>query len=551
MKRKILLSITLILFVIVSKAQLNGVYTIGGLSPDYPTFSAAVTALTTVGISGAVTFNVRSGNYVEKISIPSIAGASSTNLITFQSQVGDSTAVILVDSASASSANNYTLALTGADFIVIQKMTIQRNGNDTYASVISIGNNSDNNKFLNNRILGISANTFSADNALVTDAAGGTTIDTNNVFSYNFFENGSLGMNYNGQSATVLESHTTVTNNVFRNQYARYISMLFQSGAVIAGNDCVTHFSYGSMNGIFLATGLNGLITGNKVLMSSSSGYGIYLASVDGTSNSPVNVSNNMVYVGGNGSNYGLALSGCTYVGVYYNSINITGSGAISRCFFVTNTTLEIDVLNNVFVNAGGGHAYFVTVGSNTGINISDFNDLYTSGPILGFWLAFKPDLAAFQAASGMEANSVSADPMFNAVDDLHANGLAINDIGTPLPAIVNIDFDSDPRSATTPDLGADEFTPPVSVGDFSTENALDVYPNPTSGYTVVGGLNATDGECKILVRDLRGREVIMSTINGSSQKTSLDLSSLDDGVYVLTAITEQRVIGKMLHILH
>src|SRR5688572_28492659 len=117
MKRKILLSISLLLFVIVSKAQLNGVYTIGGASPDYPTFSAAVTALTTVGISGAVTFDVRSGTYVEKISIPSIAGASSANLITFQSEVGDSSAVILVDSASASSANNYTLELTDADFI--------------------------------------------------------------------------------------------------------------------------------------------------------------------------------------------------------------------------------------------------------------------------------------------------------------------------------------------------------------------------------------------------------------------------------------------------
>jgi len=552
MKRKILLSISLLLFVIVSKAQLSGVYTIGGVSPDYATFSSAVTALTTVGVSGAVTFDVRSGTYVEKISIPAIVGASSTNLITFQSEVGDSAAVILVDSASATSTNNYTLQLTDADFITIQKMTIQRNGTGDYASVISIGNNSVNNIFLNNHILGITATTFNTDNSLVTDAAGGTSVDSNNVFSYNFFENGSLGMNYNGQSATVLESRTSVTNNVFRNQYGRYISMLWQSGPVIAGNDCATNSTYGTMNGIFLATGLKGLISRNKVLMPFTSGYGIYLANLDGTSNSPVNVSNNMVLVGGTGSASGLALSACSYITVYYNSIHVTGTGATSRCFFVTNNpTLGIDVLNNVFVNTGGGHAYFVTFGSEPGIHISNFNDLYTSGASIGFWLAFRTDLAAFQAASGMEANSVSADPVFNAADDLHANGGAINDIGTPLAAIINIDFDGDPRSGTTPDLGADEFTPNVSTEDFSNEDALEVYPNPTSGYTVLGGLNAADGECKILVRDLRGREMFVSTINGSSKKTSLDLSSLAEGVYVLTVVSGQRVIGKMLHVMH
>jgi hypothetical protein len=553
MKRKILLTISLLLFVIVSNAQLNGVYTIGGASPDYTTFSAAVTALTTVGVSGAVTFNVRNGTYVEKISIPAIAGASSASTITFESEVGDSSAVIIVDSASASSTNNYTLQLIGADFITIKNITIQRNGAGTYASVISIGNNSVNNKILNNHILGITATTFNADNSLVTDAAGGTTIDSNNVFSNNFFENGSFGMNYNGQSATVLEGRTSVTDNVFRNQYARYISMAFQSGPVIQGNDCATNSSYGSMDAIFLASSLKGLIARNKILMSSNSGSGIYLIGVDGTSNSPFIVANNMVHVGGPGTDYGLSMNSCSNFTVYYNSINLTGPGATSSCFYVTNSgSLGIDVLNNVFVNAGGGYAYYASVLGAAGIHISNFNDLYTSGAALCFWTSSTvADLAAFQSASGMEANSVSADPLFIAADDLHANGSAINDIGTPLAAPINIDFDGDLRSGTTPDLGADEFTPFVSTGDFSNEDALEVYPNPTSGYTVLAGLNVADGECKIIVRDLRGCEILMSTINGSSKKTSLDLSSLAEGAYVLTFITDQRVIGKMIHVMH
>ena len=57
-------------------AQLSGTKTIGS-GGDYASFTAAVTALTSQGVSGAVTFNVLNGTYNEQIQIGSIAGASS------------------------------------------------------------------------------------------------------------------------------------------------------------------------------------------------------------------------------------------------------------------------------------------------------------------------------------------------------------------------------------------------------------------------------------------------------------------------------------------
>ena len=322
MKRKILLSTSFLFLFLVSNAQLNGTYTVGGATPDYATFTDAVNALISNGVNGAVTFDVRSGTYNEKISIPAIGGASSANTITFQSEAGDSSAVILVDPASTASTNNYTLQLTDADFITIKKMTIQRSGTGTYASVIAITNNSVNNKFLNNHILGIVATSSSTNNSLVYAASGGTSIDSNNVFTQNFFENGSYGMYYNGQSTTVLEGRTSITNNVFRNQYSRYISMLYQSNPTIAGNDFYTISTYTTMYGIYLSSNLNGLIARNKVMLPSNSGYGIYLTSVDGTSNAPFNIANNMIHIGGNGTAYGIYVSRRTYISLYYNSVN-------------------------------------------------------------------------------------------------------------------------------------------------------------------------------------------------------------------------------------
>jgi len=72
-----------------------GTYTIGGFNPDYSNWQAAVNALNTLGICGPITFNVRSGSYIEHIEIGNIVGTSANNTVTFQAESGDSTDVIL------------------------------------------------------------------------------------------------------------------------------------------------------------------------------------------------------------------------------------------------------------------------------------------------------------------------------------------------------------------------------------------------------------------------------------------------------------------------
>ena len=69
-----------------SLAQLSGTYTIdpnGSGTSNYASFAAATAALTTSGVSGAVTFNVKEGTYTEQVSFGSYTGASAANTITF------------------------------------------------------------------------------------------------------------------------------------------------------------------------------------------------------------------------------------------------------------------------------------------------------------------------------------------------------------------------------------------------------------------------------------------------------------------------------------
>ena len=77
-------------------AQLNGNFTIGGTSPDYPTIADALNDLSTDGVNGPVTFLIRSGVYAEGIELYGpITGISAANTVTFQSEASDSTSVTI------------------------------------------------------------------------------------------------------------------------------------------------------------------------------------------------------------------------------------------------------------------------------------------------------------------------------------------------------------------------------------------------------------------------------------------------------------------------
>ncbi|MCB9265036.1 MAG: hypothetical protein H6558_08435 [Lewinellaceae bacterium] len=77
--------------------------------------------------------------------------------------------------------------------------------------------------------------------------------------------------------------------------------------------------------------------------------------------------------------------------------------------------------LNNLFSNTGGGFAFQAT--SANVVSLSDFNDLYTTGPTLLSWAGTGyATLADWQAANSFDANSLSADPMFISDTSYRAN---------------------------------------------------------------------------------------------------------------------------------
>ena len=439
------------------RVALSGTYTIGGTNPDFETFNGAVAALNSEGVVDAVLFNVRNGTYTEQISLLPYAGPDVPNTVTFQSESGDSTAVVL--QFSSNSTDNYTVDLKGADGITFRNMTIQAT-DLSFGRVLSIGDSANNNRIENCILQGINTSGFDDNLAVIYS---GTSLDINNSFVNNSILNGSAGMFYGGLNSTLagLETGTIIDNNRFQNQSFVGLYVPNQNSIKIRNNIIEANAAVDGGYGMYLEnTEFMIEVSGNQIFGSSGGYTGIYLVYCDADSNNRGLIANNFIQLGGNGAwgTFGLYPDESTYQDFYHNNIHITNVSDFNSAALLFYHGTDIRLVNNIFANVGGGYA--IDNNSTTNVTFSDFNNLYATGTNLGSWDADQIDLAAWQAASGMDINSLSVDPLFTSESDLHVSNISLYQAGTPLGSVTT-DIDGDIRDPLNPDIGADEFTPP------------------------------------------------------------------------------------------
>ncbi len=443
-----------------ASAQLSGTKVIGTAPSDYLTFTDAVSALTSQGISASVIFEVKPGTYNERITIGAITGASASKTITFRSQGNDSSAVTLSYASSASGINNFVVYLNDADYINFSYMTIARTGTDNYAQVIEMSNGATHNTFQYCNIEGTTAASITTFTVLV----GSTTTleDSYNSFLNNTFIGGSYGLNFLGQGSSMLDPGLVISDNVFKNQNYRGIYITNQDGALITGNTIITNSANNSYYGIYGMYANNATrILKNKLAL--SMGSGIYLTNSATTGVNSILIANNFISVAGSSTNFGMYLNQVQYINIYYNSVNLTTSSTGRAINISGASSSNLDLLNNSFVNAGGGYAIYVDANTNTPLLQCDNNNLFTTGTNVGFWKASgnQATLALWRTASTFDMTSISANPLYVSATDLHVTSGALNAVGsinlnsgTP----VGDDIDGQSRNSLKPDIGADEF---------------------------------------------------------------------------------------------
>lgn len=445
---------------------LTGLYTVGGPGADFPDLDSVAYRLNSCGVSGPVTFHLASGTYNEQMYLDGVSGVSATNTITFEPDPANTTPVVVEFDATSSA--NYVFGFHDMSYVTVRGITLNALGS-TYARVIDLTGEGSNIVIENNILNGKpAANSSSHNVTVITTTSGGGNNYNNCRIANNEINGGSFGVYLNGNGVSSQETGNVVDSNTVTDYSWSGISINAQSGALVRGNIVRSQNAYTTGYGIYSEDNTGLQVIGNQVVAyGTGDAYGLYVSGDEGTSTAPNMFINNMVSaLSATDEAYGMYLYNSSYIRAYNNSFFIDGgSAANGRALYVntssTTTYGNNELINNNFISKGPGVAVEFNSTAATGgyVTTQNYNNFYGLSAELGrFGTTSAADLAAWQTASGLDANSVSGDPVYAAPDDLHAYAAASDNTGTPLAAVTT-DIDGDARSATTPDIGADEYT--------------------------------------------------------------------------------------------
>jgi len=442
--------------VVVCGTGLAGTFTVGAPGNDFASLTQANEVLHTCGIAAPVVFEIAPGEYEEQIDIAAVMGSSAVNTVTFTSSTGNAADVVVKFEGTAT-ANNYVIKVSGADNLIFSDITLQGTG-ASYSHALEFTGGTNNLTFDGMIFEGVAtlAGT-STNNAVVYSTSS---LDSNTTFRNCQVLNGSVGM-YLYNSSTTIDVNLLIENCTITGFSNYGINAYYHTNGIIRNNTIISADGSNAATTVYSLRPYYfdfGTVTENKIVArGTGTNYALYAYYMDAATGSEGIIANNFISAGraGNTSTvYGMYMGTNTYLNVYANSVNVINNATTSRAFYLTGGS-NYNIVNNIFANKGGGHAYYI--GTVAAVLTSNYNDLYTSGATLAYWSAARADLAALQAASGKDLNSVSVNPSFNSDTDLHTYAPGLSNAGTPLTA-VTIDIDGQPRNATTPDIGADEF---------------------------------------------------------------------------------------------
>jgi hypothetical protein len=446
-------------------AQLTGVKTIGGASPDYTTISAAITALSSSGVgSGGVTFRIRQGTYTGQYALGTVSGASASNPVRFAPDASNTAPVVLTYSGTSSSSMGIFKFTGGASYITIDSL-ILRNMGYSYSSAVEM---SGSNSYITINACRMTnpnnSGTSSSYNTAVYDNSGSTDQSNNVSITHCTIDSVAFGTYIYGSSSSSQQIGWTVSNNHITAHYAGL--WIYYSNVSCNNNYVRNSGNYSYPYGIRAYYTYNSEFIGNDIELGNGVyGYGLYLYYPYATSTARKYVANNTISIVGmsSGTNYGLYARYANYCDIVHNSVNITSGSGYGLYFYYGS---YVNLHNNSVVNAGSNYTLYRTgTVSSTGQTLSNNN-------------FYGPNGATANGISG--TGNTAVDPAYTSNYDLHAASPVLHNAGLAITGIMN-DIDNQvrcpgsgcPGSASAPDIGADEYYLPPNDATPSAFGAL------------------------------------------------------------------------------
>jgi hypothetical protein len=444
LKSRLLLALFGLFFCQIILAQpLNGTYTIGGSNPDFITINSAIAALNNNGVNAPVVFNIRNGSYLELLLFSPITGASATNTVTFQGESGDSSLVVINGSTNSNQQN--TVRLDTVAYLTMKHLSIIQspNVNNNAALFTNKGKYC---TFSHCRIWG-----HNSSNSSASDYGIQGINDTNMVFTKCNIRGGASG-NYFGNIGSnhtkLLIDSCEIISSVFIDKGT--FSTL--SNSTVSGRVLLQQTSRTNILNNFLQ---------NTLQLISSSGW----------AQTPMKIYNNVI-IGGSAQGsvaYGFWTNSSSYFDFYHNTIYMNTPTMSGYAIYINPSTGIVNVKNNIVYRYDSNTSNYIfrypNIEAYVGYINSDNNLFYRNGT--SFSNNYN-SLAAFSDSTGLDTNSVYADPMFGTVNYADVNSFKatsgiLNNFTTSLSAVTT-DINGNPRNPNHPTAGAFEMDGPPTA---------------------------------------------------------------------------------------
>ena len=467
-------------------AGLNGIYTFKSSSTPvnagvtFNSFDDVSIQLKLGGVYGPSTLNLMPGFHVGELRLDSVINRGAISPLVIKSMDNDS-----LNTGINNGLLGYGTAITmyRASYVTLKKLNLI----NPYSNAVLLGYNSQNISVENCKIKGGDALRAIPGSPIVGygiyasgNWSGMTNYnDSNYMFKNNYFDGGGSGINVNGNGLGTGMKNVIIDSNIFINTKGDAVNTILAKNILVSNNVIETNTTEPTFRGIFSgsSTGFTSIYK-NKVYAQNDA-VGISMDDYYGAPyllTDTIKILNNFISVGGtNSASRGLWLNLQYKSGkIFHNSIYNRNSNAqsIAYEFQNRNTLVQTKVVNNIFHNLYNGLPVSIYKDINTTTNYEQHNNqLFTNGPLYGViknYVNFSTlntnnyATLATLAATGIDYNSVSGDPLFVSDKDLHVDGSNVNNVGDyTYSAQVPNDIDNDIRSFSTPDIGADEFTLP------------------------------------------------------------------------------------------
>jgi hypothetical protein len=467
-----LADISSVVYVYTPTNPLSGAYTLNTANPisstNYHSLSDFVTEISCVGITGPVTMDIAPGTppFSGQLNFGAITGASNINTVTLNGH-----------GATITGAISPMVSFSGTQYVTLDSFNLI--ADPGYAGFgIHIGNQSQYLTLTHNTIdVGQTATASSSAGIVVSGSSATYNTAGNNAqnltITHNEIIGGYTGMTLIGNSSYLDNTGHLIQDNIFRDYYVYGLYIANGDSIQVLHNDFhrKNRATLSTFYGIFQSSCRNMKIVSNSIHdagTGSYTAYPLYLStSVNAAGFETEFINNSIFNINSSGTIYGMYLLGTRDgVNLYNNTIILDNGAGTTRALWMSTAPTNHTIKNNIFSvsGSGAGTKYCIYVSIIAASMVSNNNVFHmgaTAGTnYVGYYAANQATLANWQATTSQDSLSVNLDPVFAhpASGNILPLSSGIDNIGTPIPS-VTVDQSGAARSATTPDVGAFEFT--------------------------------------------------------------------------------------------